>query len=223
MAKSFLRTRPGLGLKDTVAKTKIVNEPFVKDAIMKNGIVKDPTMDKKRRTVPAFAWIVSSVFFLALPGIAQKATAQDKPAADPAKRQVYFGEQHMHTRNSFDAFTVGVKNTWEDAYRFAMGEEFTLSTTGQKMKRRTPYDFVAITDHSEYYGVLKDLINPANPLSKSDFAKQLARMETDPKAAGPAVQKLIETLVQNDPMSEYVTSELRVGNWKKFIATADKF
>lgn len=39
------------------------------------------------------------------------------------------------------------------------------------MKRRTPYDFVAITDHSEYYGVLKDLIDPASPLSKSDFAK----------------------------------------------------
>ena len=91
----------------------------------------------------------------------------------------------MHTRNSFDAFTAGVNQTWEDAYRFAMGEEVELSTTGQKMKRRTPYDFVAITDHSEYYGVLKDLIDPASPLSKSDFAKQLQKMETDPAAAGP--------------------------------------
>ena len=40
------------------------------------------------------------------------AMAQDRrPAADPAKRQVFFGEQHMHTRNSFDAFTAGVKQT----------------------------------------------------------------------------------------------------------------
>jgi hydrogenase/urease accessory protein HupE len=36
-------------------------------------------------------------------------------------KNVYFGEQHMHTRNSFDAFTLGVKATWEDACRFAMG------------------------------------------------------------------------------------------------------
>ena len=54
-----------------------------------------------------------------------------------------------------------------------MGEEVKLSTTGQKMKRRTPYDFVAITDHSEYYGVLKELINPNSPLSKSEFAKDV--------------------------------------------------
>ncbi len=48
-------------------------------------------------------------------------------------------------------------------------------------------------------------------------------MGTDPAAAGPAVQKLIQTLVQNNPMKEYVTPELHTGNWKKFIATADKF
>ena len=72
-------------------------------------------------------------------------------------KNVYFGEQHMHTQNSFDAFAVGVRNTWEDAYNWAKGKEFTLSTTGQKMKKSTPYDFVAITDHSEYFGVMKGM------------------------------------------------------------------
>ena len=129
----------------------------------------------------------------------------------------------MHTRNSFDAFTAGVTQTWEQAYRFGRGEEVELSTTGEKMKRRTPYDFVAITDHSEYYGVLWQLTDPKNPLSKSAFAKQLAKMRTDPKAAGPAVQKLILTLVNNDPIKEYVTPELRQGRWQDFIKTADKF
>ena len=129
----------------------------------------------------------------------------------------------MHTRNSFDAFTAGVTQTWEQVYRFGRGEEVELSTTGEKMKRRTPYDFVAITDHSEYYGVLWQLTDPKNPLSKSAFAKQLAKMRTDPKAAGPAVQKLILTLVNNDPIKEYVTPELRQGRWQDFIKTADKF
>ncbi|MHC4933821.1 MAG: DUF3604 domain-containing protein [Planctomycetota bacterium] len=138
-------------------------------------------------------------------------------------KNVYFGEQHMHTRNSFDAFTLGVTATWEDAYRFGRGEEIKLSTTGEKMKRRTPYDFVAITDHSEYYGVLWQLLDPKSPLSKSDFAKGLAKMRTDPKAAGPAVQKLILTLVKSDPLKEYVTPELRQGRWQDFLKTADKF
>ena len=34
----------------------------------------------------------------------------------------------MHTRNSFDAFTIGVTQTWEQAYRFGRGEEVTLNT-----------------------------------------------------------------------------------------------
>ena len=137
-------------------------------------------------------------------------------------KNVYFGEQHMHTRNSFDAFTAGVTATWDDAYRFAKGEEIKLSTNGTPMKRRTPYDFVAITDHSEYYGVLWQLLDPKSPLSKSDFAKQLSKMRTDPKAAGSAVQKLIQTLVQSDPMKEYVTPELRQGRWQDFLKAADK-
>jgi hypothetical protein len=138
-------------------------------------------------------------------------------------KNVYFGEQHMHTRNSFDAFTAGVTQTWEQAYRFGRGEEVTLNTTGQKMKRRTPYDFVAITDHAEYYGVLRTLVDPKNPMSKSKFAQGLAKMETDPSAAKAAVVQLISSMSSGVPMEEYVTPELRTGMWKKFLATADKF
>lgn len=145
---------------------------------------------------------------------------QDGP--NPLKN-VYFGEEHMHTRNSFDAFTVNVTGTWEDAYRFAMGEEVTLSTTGEKMKRTTPYDFVTITDHSEYFGVLKDLINPESPLSKTDLAIQLAKGKTDPDAAKAAVSMLIGSLVTNSPLEEFVTPELLVSNWTKFVETADKY
>ena len=140
-----------------------------------------------------------------------------------AVKNVYFGEQHLHTRNSFDAFTVGVTATWEDAYRFARGEEVELSTTGEKIKRRTPYDFVAITDHAEYYGVLKDLVDPASPLSKSDLAKQLAKGRKDPESAKAAVTKLIGTLVTNTPIPEYVTPNLRMSNWDRFVKTADKY
>jgi len=149
-------------------------------------------------------------------------TAKPSKKPNPLKN-VYFGEQHMHTRNSFDAFTIGVSATWDDAYRFAIGEEVELSTTGEKMQRRTPYDFVAITDHSEYYGVLKDLINPDSPLSKSDLAKQIQGGRTNPEAAKEAVTMLIGTLVTNTPLPEYVTPELRTGNWAKFIKTADKY
>jgi hypothetical protein len=40
--------------------------------------------------------------------------------ANPLKN-VYFGEEHMHTRNSFDAFTIGVNQTWGQADEYAKG------------------------------------------------------------------------------------------------------
>ena len=141
--------------------------------------------------------------------------------ANPLKN-VYFGEEHMHTRNSFDAFTVGVSGTWEDAYNFAKGKQIKLSTTGKKIQRRTAYDFVAITDHSEYYGVLKEFDNPKSDLSKSDFAKQIVAGIKDPSKAGPAVQKLIQTLVKSEPLPEYVKPELLMEMWQRFLKTADE-
>jgi len=92
---------------------------------------------------------------------------------DHWNRLLYFGEEHMHIRISFDVFTVEVTATCEDANRFAMDEEIVLLTVCKKIKLRTQHDFVPITDHSEYFSMLKDLANPKSPLFKSDFANTL--------------------------------------------------
>ena len=45
----------------------------------------------------------------------------DKSSTDPNPlKNVYFGEEHMHTRNSFDAFTIGVNQTWDQAYELSL-------------------------------------------------------------------------------------------------------
>jgi hypothetical protein len=139
-----------------------------------------------------------------------------------ALKNVYFGEEHMHTRNSFDAFTIGVNQTWADAYNYAKGKEIKLSTTGERMKKRTPYDFVAITDHAEYFGVLKEFRNPDSPLAKSDFAKQIVKGQTDPAAGVEAFTKLIASLTKSKSIPEYATPELRVDLWNKYVETANK-
>ena len=151
------------------------------------------------------------------------AYAQDDKAVDePWQRQVFFGEEHMHTRNSFDAFTIGVNQTWDDAYNYAKGMEVKLSTTGDLMKKRTPYDFVAITDHAEYFGVLKEFKNPESPLSRSDFAKAIVAGQTDPAAGTEAMTKLIASLMGNNAISEYVSPELRISLWKRYVEAADR-
>ena len=161
------------------------------------------------------ALLVGTAALYAEDSIGEPGRNASKP--NPLKN-VYFGEQHMHTRNSFDAFTIGVTQTWEQAYRFGRGEEVTLNSNGDKMKRRTPYDFVAITDHAEYYGVLKDLPNPENPLSKTPIGQMLLKARTDPQAATDAVTELISSMGKGEPIKEYVTPELRVQYWDKFLS-----
>ena len=69
----------------------------------------------------------------------------------------------------------GSRQSWDEAYEWAMGKEVTLSTiaTNNKIKKSTPYDFVAITDHAEYFGVMPRLIDPKDPLSKTALGKRL--------------------------------------------------
>jgi uncharacterized protein DUF3604 len=166
---------------------------------------------------------VGSLMVMTGPGFADSLGEPGRSSgkANPLKN-VYFGEEHMHTRNSFDAFTIGVNQTWDQAYNYAKGKEVTLSTTGERMKKRTPYDFVTITDHSEYYGVLKEFKNPDSPLSKSDFAKQIVAGQTNPADGVEAFTKLIASLMGGQPIPEYATPELRTSMWQSFIKVADK-
>jgi hypothetical protein len=153
------------------------------------------------------------------PGIGEPGRDLKKP--NPLKN-VYFGEQHLHTSASPDAFAIGTRGTWEDAYRYGMGEAVNLSTTGEKIKKRTPYDFIAITDHAEYFGVMPRLIDPKDPLSKTDFAKKLADKSakmTDPTSA---VSIILHSILTSVPMTEYVKPEMLTSNWKKYVDAANK-
>ena len=66
---------------------------------------------------------------------------------------VYFGEQHLHTANSPDAFAMGVRNMPDDAYRFCKGEAIKKLVDGSTVQKKTPYDWCAVTDHAEYLGL----------------------------------------------------------------------
>ncbi len=69
---------------------------------------------------------------------------------------LYWGDTHLHTDRSFDAFRNGTRATQEVALRFARGEEI-ISNNGTRAKLRRPLDFLAVADHSEFLGVYAKL------------------------------------------------------------------
>jgi hypothetical protein len=115
-------------------------------------------------------------------GIAMPVAAQDAPAE---QRRVFFGELHLHTSLSLDAWTYGTKLLPEDAYRFGRGETVMVPAaqvareqgiTGAKevaAKRAWPLDFMAVTDHSELVGTVVPLDDPNSEFSNSEAGKKI--------------------------------------------------
>ena len=67
-------------------------------------------------------------------------------------KNVYFGDTHVHTALSFDAYLSGNRLGLRDAYRFANGEPLTMPT-GETMQLARPLDFVVMADHAEAFGL----------------------------------------------------------------------
>ena len=55
-------------------------------------------------------------------------SSYERPKPNPEKN-VYFGDLHVHTSNSFDAYTFGTLASPSDAYRYAQGEAILHPTT----------------------------------------------------------------------------------------------
>ena len=65
-------------------------------------------------------------------------------------KEAYFGEQHVHTSYSLDAYIGGTRLTPFDAYEFARGAEKEVNGVLHRLDR--PLDWAAVTDHAEYIG-----------------------------------------------------------------------
>ncbi|MEQ1550939.1 DUF3604 domain-containing protein [Sphingorhabdus sp.] len=82
--------------------------------------------------------------------------ANDKEVTSGVATKLLWGDTHLHTSNSIDAFGFGVKLGPEEALRFARGEE-VKSTWGLKAKLERPLDFLVIADHSGGLGATQRL------------------------------------------------------------------
>ena len=66
-----------------------------------------------------------------------------------------YGDLHVHTKYSFDAYIFGVTATPYDAYRYATGETIK-HPLGFDMKLKEPLDFYAVTDQGFYMGMIEN-------------------------------------------------------------------
>ena len=96
---------------------------------------------------------------------------QPRPLPNPDKN-AYFGDLHVHTENSFDAYTFGTISTPADAYKYAQGYPI-LHPSGYLIQLSKPLDFYAVTDHGIFMGLMKEAADTTSKFSQYEFTKPL--------------------------------------------------
>jgi len=133
-------------------------------------------------------------------------TEERAPCAsfDPL-RQPFFGDLHVHTRYSADAYIFGTKVGPRDAYAFAQGSSITLVDDDEQQTRSArldrPLDFAAVTDHSEFFGEVNLCITPGTPLYDTEMCGNLRKADDPGDRFNVTVQWLYPAGIDNPPRS----------------------
>ena len=179
------------------------------------------------------AWLACAVLALAGcdmttgSGTAPKddGSAQVKLAEFPERP--LWGDTHLHTDNSIDAFGFGVRLGPEDALKFASGQEVT-ATTGIKAKLARPLDFLVITDHSDGLGATRRLYDAPRLLIRDPVLRRWHdMMHEGPDQSQHAIAELITAAAKGtlpealrDPERQRkATLEI----WDKHLKTLDRY
>ena len=139
-------------------------------------------------------------------------------------RDAYFGETHLHTSWSLDAWLIGNRITGPaDAYKYFKGEPLK-HPAGYEVKIDTPLDFGGVTDHSEYVGVIKFANDPNSPVSKLPAAQPL---KIDPsKPVQEEMQRIfvcgVKVLMGGPPVKSLADPALAGTVWKETVAAAEQ-
>ena len=131
----------------------------------------------------------------------------------------YFGDFHIHTSWSFDAFIYNVRTGPDDAYRFGKGEAIP-HVSGKPVQLQRPLDFMAVTDHSEYLGVMMQMKDKNNPLSQLEIAKSIN--DPDPTVSKKAFGKIGFSMATNWPYKELIKNDIIQTTWQKNVVAADR-
>jgi len=155
------------------------------------------------------------------------ATAPAQPAAAPApqpnpERNAYFGETHIHTSWSVDAWVIGNRITGPgDALKYAQGQTIK-HPMGYDIKIDTPMDFMGVTDHSEYVAITKEANTPGSFVSKLPEAQPLIMKDPNSPEEQQKVFLYLLKLAISPPVKAFMNPKITNTVWKENVRLANE-
>jgi Protein of unknown function (DUF3604) len=140
---------------------------------------------------------------------------------------VYFGDTHLHTSNSSDAFAFGVRLGPEAALRFASGEQVT-ATMGMKARLARPLDFLVIADHSDGLAALKAIYDAPRFMLRDPLLERWHdELHKGPEASANVARELIDRFAQRTlppaMMDPKANAERTDDVWRDHIAVVERY
>jgi hypothetical protein len=139
-----------------------------------------------------------------------------------AQTQLYWGDLHLHTNYSLDAYGVGNTYVTPDlAYRFARGIPVHHRTLDTKVQIDRPLDFLAVTDHSDNLGIDVQVVAGDALLQQTEAGRQMIQAAKDKPWTG------LQGFTRANPavtgaMQQVTTLALRQSAWQQEIEAAEQ-
>ena len=139
-------------------------------------------------------------------------------------RDAYFGDTHIHTVLSFDAYLMGTRRTPDEAYAFAKGEAIEHAA-GRMMQLHAPLDFLAVSDHAFYLGMMRELADEDSAYGDHPVAPAV-RAATNAAGSSAGFQAVVGHLREGmqDPDREDDLDDRDVARsaWQEIIESAER-
>lgn len=178
-----------------------------------------------RPKVPALLFSLLGAALTAFPGAAEAPSRERSNArstAPPEARQILFGDTHLHTSWSPDANLMGNRSADPDtAYRFAKGLPVIHPGHRARVAIETPLDFLAVSDHAEFMGIIPMVMANDPRIADSDTARRFRALAREGRAA-EGMNILLDQVSSGIVDPALVAPEVTGSVWGEIIAAAER-
>ncbi len=147
--------------------------------------------------------------------------AAQSPAIESTRnRNAYFGDLHVHTFYSLDAFIFGTRATPDDAYRYAKGAPLA-HPAGFELQLDRPLDFQAVTDHGIFFGMLPAMADPASAVGAHPASMALRDARTVAQKRHFFLDGLT-SLINSEEAAQFLDLDIVRDAWQDTIDAAER-
>lgn len=148
-----------------------------------------------------------SLYLLIMASFGAPAWAETCVDESPAEveKQIFWGDLHVHTGYSLDAWGYGTAASPAQVYAFAKGEPLRL-VDGSQARLSRPLDFMAVTDHAEWFNLMYLCTDPQ--WLDHPYCKTLTEKNSPVSGSEVFTEYVLPTITKASPQPTSLCKEL---------------